>query len=269
MRKGRIPKNKLIIFLVILSFSAVLLIAGTVLEVVNMYKEDNNTVEPTPTPEVPKEEDNYNEAVTKSNYIISNFTYLVGINGLGLDVYSSKVSFDNLKDESKLVVVLENLKGEGHQTTSEETTLVNDSNLDFSTAISIDKETVKNIYKDIWGKEIMGNYYNNSYYIPTDNLYIYLNNLKNNENEELLEYIYNKESIDGEINIYKAVGIKNTTTSDEGSEVVTLYKDYTKEEIVENETTLNESNYDKFSQYKINFTKTDDHYYFNYVEKIK
>ena len=264
MKKGRIQKNKIIVFLVFLSFSAVLLITGAIFEVVNIYKEGKNTVDVTS-----KEDDNYDEAVTKSNYIISNYTYLVGVKGLGLDVFSSTVSLDDLKDEIKLAVVLEKLKGEGHQTTSDEIILVNDPTIDFSKAISINKESVKNMFNDIWGKELLDSYYKNSFYIPTDNDYIYLNNINNNENEELVEYIYNKEIIDNEINIYKAVGIKNISNSLEGEEIITLYKDYTKEEVVENEISVNKSNYDKFSQYKINFIKREGHYYFNYVEKIK
>lgn len=207
--------------------------------------------------------------------------------------YSNNLYFDDLykkmelSDANKLFLVLEEQKGE----------IIN---------VDIDKSSnnrVKEMYKQDWTSDqdrdsvmqqyrlsgidndyryLFGTTINNYidiqscpsyYYDSVNNVYFSYSQCGGLDAVSILTYI-NKLSANGnDVYVYVSVGKMSIIEETLPNAKYNIYSDYEEknklQEINESKYIIDESNYDKFSEYKLTFTKDGNDYYYKSIERTK
>ena len=257
----------------------------------NNTNENNNTNNIVEAKEEELKDSNLINIITdKAKMIVlPNFIDLFYIKG----DYNGNFYFDDLykkmelSDANKLLLILEKQKGEEinvdidkssnnevKELYKQDWTSAHDRD---SAMRQYDLSSINNDYRYIFGTTI-SNYMDISscpsyYYDSVNKVYFSYGQCGGLDPASILTYI-NKLSTNGnDVYVYVSVGKMSFIEETLPNAKYNIYSDYEEknklQEINESKYIIDESNYDKFSEYKLTFTKDGNDYYYKSIERTK
>jgi len=251
----------------------------------NLIPAKEVKIEETPEEEKTSTEVEITDTAIKTE--IQNKIYYLNYLGINASNYKSSfyksgLSINDLTSEEKELAILL-----GSFTSNTNVTSVTDDN-EFKSVFpdkdiglkestkSVSKDYMNTLYLNVFGEETPLNSYESNCpifkYSEAYNKYYMIGKCEYNDSNEIVgAFIYKFTEEGDNMYAYMSVGLFDLST-------FTLYKDYDKNQIYQqyssleeiNNASINESNYESFSKYKITFTKNKDGLYpFNKIEKME